>query len=291
MTRDSSRQKQPRLVPVRDLDRHLSATEAQAVLRRATELNARRGEKGRRKKERISPKRLARAAAITGIPDESVRQAIFDLRSEQTVEPQNIPRKLYGASRLRVRRVIQRPAHEARDLLEDLLRRDQGLKLRYSAEDGSIWGPGDILGAVRRTLDFSGERPLLKAGSVELLVDEVSTDRCEAVLTAEVRKQRGEHLSLGGVLGATLAVPAAIAGVQDPLFYVAVLPALIVPGVGFRIAYHRSCAALRRALDELMDIAEEHLDHEPPARERRTHERVQDLKPIPRFTVPDRRGE
>lgn len=224
---------------------------------------------------------------MTGIPEESVRRAIFDLRSEQAAEPESIPRRLYGSARVRTVRVIGGPAHEVREHLEDLLERDQGLKLRYSAEDGSIWDPG----AIRWTPDFSGERPLLKAGSVELLVGEVSTDRCEAILTAEIRKRRGDHLSIGGVLGATLAVPAAIAGVQDPTFYLAVLPALVVPGIGFRVAYHRSRAALHRALDDLLDLAEESLHYEPPARERRARERTPDLEPIPGFTVPDRRGE
>lgn len=228
---------------------------------------------------------------MTGIPEESVRRAIFDLRSEQAAEPKSIPRRLYGSARVRAVRVIEGPAHEVRERIEDLLGRDQGLKLRYSSEDGSIWDPGDLLGAIRGTLDFSGERPLLKVGSVELLVDEVATDRCEAVLTAEIRKRRGDHLSIGGVLGATLAVPAAIAGVQDPAFYLAVLPALVAPGIGFRIAYQKSRVALRRTLDDLLDLAEESSNHEPPARERLANERVQDLKPIPRFTVPDRRGE
>lgn len=281
---------------MRDLDKPLSATEAQAVLRRAAESSARRGSGGRQKTG-ITPRKLARAAAAADIPEDNVRRAVLDLRSEQAAEPRTLSRKLYGPARLRVVRVIDHPAQDTRELLEDLLRRDQGLKLRYSAEDGSIWDPGDLLGAVRRTLDFSGDRPLLKAGSVELFVDSISEGRCQAVLTVEVRKQRGEHLSLGGVLGATLALPAAIAGAQDPLFFLAVLPALLGSGFGFRLAYQKSCAALRRALDDLLDAAEaespeqETLEQEPPARERRAPRRIEDLKPIPRFTVSDRRDE
>jgi hypothetical protein len=51
---------------------------------------------------------------------------------------------------------------------------------------------------VRRTLDFSGDRTLLKARLVELRVEGLAEERCEANLTADLSNQRGEYLSLAG---------------------------------------------------------------------------------------------
>ena len=136
------------------------------------------------------------------------------------------------------------------------LRLDQGLKLRRKTELGSMWDPGDELGVVRRTLDFSGNRTLLKAGSVELRVEDVGEARCEASLTADLSNQRGEYLSLAGILGATLAVLFVLAGMQSPLFFLGVLPALAAPVFGFRFAYGRGCREIRRSLDDLLDAVE-----------------------------------
>src|SRR3712207_9522126 len=97
-----------------------------------------------------------------------------------------------------------------------------------------------MLGVVRRTLDFSGDRALLKAHSVELRVEEIDEDRCDANLTADLSNQRGEYLSLGGILGATLAILFVLAGAQNPLFLLGAPPALAAPGLGFRFAYRRS---------------------------------------------------
>ena len=81
-----------------------------------------------------------------------------------------VRRKFYGPARLRAVRDVERSA-EYREYLEGLLRLQQGLKLRRKTEVGSLWDPGDELGVVRRTLDFSGDRTLLKARLVELRVE------------------------------------------------------------------------------------------------------------------------
>src|SRR3990170_216397 len=66
---------------------------------------------------------------------------------------------------------------------------------------------------VRRALDFSGHHTLLKVRSLELRVEDVGYGRSGISLIADVSNQRGEQLSLSGILGATLALPLAIAGV------------------------------------------------------------------------------
>lgn len=265
----------------------LSPAEVETILRRASELGS-----GREDSSSISPEVLVQVAAAIGIPEENVRRAISDLASERAAEPDTLSRTLYGSARLRVVREIDRPAGTVRELLEDLLKKQQGLKLRRTTSAGSHWDSGDLLGTIRRTLDFSDERPLLKAKSVEVRVRSLGDARCEALLTADLSNQRGEYFSLGSIFGVTLAVPAAIAGVQEPLFFLAVLPALAAPGFGFKLAYRKGCAGIRRALDDLFDAAEEGAaDLDRSNRERRPIGRVQNLKPIPRFTVPERREE
>jgi hypothetical protein len=143
-----------------------------------------------------------------------------------------------------------------------------------------------LLGVVRRTLDFSGDRALLKTHSVELRVEELAEDRCDANLTADLSNQRGEYLSLGSILGATLGVLFVLAGFQNPLFLLGVPPALAAPGLGFRLAYHKTCAEIRRALEDLLDAAEEgppREDEEPPERGDHPPGHIRGLKPIPRF--------
>ena len=108
-------------------------------------------------------------AAAAGIPEQEVRRAMWDMASEKTAEPRSFARKFYGPARLRAVRDVERSAESTREYLEGLLRLQQGLKLRRKT--GSLWDPGDELGVVRRTLDFSGDRTLLKARLVELRVE------------------------------------------------------------------------------------------------------------------------
>jgi hypothetical protein len=144
------------------------------------------------------------------------------------------------------------------------------------------------LGVVRRALDFSKPHSLLKVRSVELRVEDVGYGRSGANLTADVANQRGEYLSLGGILGATLAIPLAIAGAYEWLYFLGVVPALVAPGFGFRLAYRKACADVRRAMDGLLDTAEEGPPKEevPPERPRDwLPGQIRHLKPIPKFTL------
>jgi hypothetical protein len=267
-------------------DNRLGPAEVEMILRRAAELNTRRWPQDSDDAPSISPEVLVQVAAAAGISEQDVRRAMWDLASEKTAEPHTFAWKVYGPARLRAVREVERSPERTREYLESLLRLEQGLKLRRKTEASSLWDSGDLLGAVRRTLDFSGHRALLKTHSVELRVEEIDEDRCDANLTADLSNQRGEYLSLGGILGATLGVLFVLAGVQNPLFLLGVPPALAAPGLGFRFAYHKTCAEIRRALEDLLDAAEEgppHGEEEPPERGDHPPGQIRGLKPIPRF--------
>ena len=271
-------------------EKRLRPAEVEMILRRASELNARRWERGSEDVPSVSPEVLVQVAAAAGIPEQDVRRAMWDLASEKTAEPHSLAWKLYGPARLRVVREVDRPAGRTREHLEGLLRLEQGLKVRRRTEMGSLWDPGDELGMVRRALDFSGDRTLLKTRSVELRVEAVDDERCAANLTADVSNQRGEYLSLGGILGATLAALFVLAGMQNGFFLLGVLPALAAPAFCFRVAYHRTTTDLRRALDDLLDAVEQDPTGEEhsPDRGGREPGSIKGLKPIPRFTSPPR---
>jgi hypothetical protein len=268
-------------------NRRFRPAEVEMILRRASELNSRRWKRGSYDAPSISPEVLVQVAAAAGIPEQDVHRAMWDLASEKTAEPHSLARKLYGPARLRAVREVERPAEHTREYLEGLLRLEQGLKLRRKTEVGSLWDPGDELGVVRRTLDFSGERMLLKARSVELRVAGFDEERCEANLTADLSNQRGEYLSLAGILGATLAALFVLAGMQSPLFFLGVLPGLAAPALGSKFAYSRACLEIRRALGYLLDAVEESQPQVPQDRGDRPRGQIQALKPIPRF-APDR---
>ena len=270
----------------RDSNNRLGPAEVEMILRRAAELNVRRRSRDPDEAPSISPEILVQVAAAAGIPEQEVRRAMWDLVSEKTAEPHTFAWKVYGPARLRAVREMERPPERTREYLESLLRLEQGLKLRRKTEASSLWDSGDLLGVVRRTLDFSGHRALLKTQSVELRVEEIDEDRCDANLTADLSNQRGEYLSLGGILGATLGVLFILAGFQNPVFLLGVPPALAAPGFGFRFAYRRACLEIRRTLEDLLDAAEEgppQEEDEPPERGDRPPGQIRGLKPIPRF--------
>ena len=154
-------------------DKRLRPAEVELILRRASELNARRWDRGSYEAPSVSPEVLVQVAAAAGIPEQDVRRAMWDMVSEKTAEPHSFAWRFFGPARLRVVREVQRPADRTREHLEGLLRLEQGLKLRRKTQAGSLWDPGDELGMVRRTLDFSGRRTLLKARDVELRVEAV----------------------------------------------------------------------------------------------------------------------
>src|SRR5215210_1639165 len=243
-------------------EKRLRPAEVEMILRRASELNARRWERGSEDVPSVSPEVLVQVAAAAGIPEQDVRRAMWDLASEKTAEPHSLAWKLYGPARLRAVREVDRPADRTREHLEGLLRLEQGLKVRRKTEMSSLWDPGDELGMVRRA----------------------------ANVTADVSNQRGEYLSLGGILGTTLAALFVLAGMQNGLFLLGILPAFAAPAFGFRVAYHRTTTDIRRALDDLLDAVEQDPSKEDssPDRGDRQPGTIKGLKPIPRFTSPPR---
>jgi hypothetical protein len=266
-----------------EIENRLTPAEVEIVLRRAAEFGARRRGSNSFGTYSVSPEVVVQVAAALGITEHDVRRALLDLFSDKTAEPYTLALRLYGPARLRAVRELEGPVEATRTHLENLLR-EQGLKLRRKTEASSLWDVGDLLSTVRRALDFTDHRPLLKARSIELRVEDVGYGRSGANLTADVSNQRGEYLSLGGILGATFALPLAIAGVYDILYFLGVIPALVAPGIGFRLAYRKACADVRRVMDNLLDAAEE-----GPPREEESPERmpgqIQNLKPIPKFTL------
>lgn len=256
------------------------------VLRRAAELSARR--RGSDDAGSISPEVLVQVAGALGIAEQDVRRALFDLVSERTAEPYTLSRRLYGPSRLRAVREIPHPPEETREHLEDLLRHEHGLKLRQKTEASSLFDAGDLLGAVRRALDFTGNRALLKARSLELRVEDAGREGSGASLTTDVVNQRAEYLSFSGLLGATLALPLALAGFYEWPYFLAVPPALVGPYYGFRLAYRKTCADLRRSMDGLLDAAEEGAPQKKEPEQEKPRERppgqIRQLRPIPRFS-------
>ncbi|CAN5820174.1 hypothetical protein BH20ACT11_BH20ACT11_01880 [soil metagenome] len=259
----------------------LSPAQAEAILRRAAELHAVEPRGGGRSRG-ISPNALAEAADRAGIPKELVRRAMSERASGRYAEPRSLTHRLYGHSRVKIERQLDTPSWLARERVEQLLRSEQGLKLRRGTDHGSLWDPGDALGVLRRALDLPGERPLLKARCIELVVDE-RPGGCGIELTADMHEQRGEYLSLAGILAATFSIPAAIAGVYEPLYLLALPPAVAVPGLGFKLAYSSVREDAQSAMEALIEAAEQPVD--APARGRERHRGgTQERRQAPRFS-------
>ena len=67
-------------------DKRLRPAEVEMVLRRASELNARRWTRGSEDAPSVSPEVLVQVAAAAGIPEQDVRRAMWDMDSEKTAE-------------------------------------------------------------------------------------------------------------------------------------------------------------------------------------------------------------
>lgn len=269
----------------------LKPAEVEAVLRRSAQLNSRRWSRLRQESPSVSSEVVVQVAAAAGIPEEDVRRAVFELSSEKAADPMGYQRMLLGPARMRAVREIEHPARETSEYLEEAMRSEEGMKLRYKSNGASLWDTGDTVGLMRRALDLSGEKPLLKTRSVELLVEEVENDRCAVDVIADISNQRAEYISLAGILGVTFALLFFLAGVQNGLFLLGVIPALAAPLGGFRLAFMKTSADMRRSLDRLLDAAEKGPPKQAPDnRGNRPPGQIQGLKPIPRF-VADQKDE
>jgi len=268
-----------------DKDR-LKPAEVEAVLRRSAQLNSRRWGRLRQESTSVSTEVVVKVAEAAGIPEADVRRAVFEVSSEKAADPMNYHRTLLGPARMRAVREIEHPARETSEYLEEVMRSEEGMKLRYKSNGASLWDTGDTVGLMRRALDMSGEKPLLKTRSVELLVEEVEHDRCTVDVIADISNQRAEYISLAGILGVTFALLFFLAGVQNGLFLLGVIPALAAPLGGFRLAFMKTSGDMRRSLDWLLDAAEKGPPREDtPNRGNRRPGRIQSLKPIPRFVA------
>lgn len=269
----------------------LRPAEVEAVLRRSAQLNSRRWSRLRQESPSVSAEVVVQVAAAAGIPEEDVRRAVFEVISEKAADPMNYQRMLLGPARMRAVREIKHPARETSEYLEEAMRSEEGIKLRYKSNGASLWDAGDTVGLMRRALDLSGEKPLLKTRSVELLVEEVEHDLCTVDVIADISNQRAEYISLAGILGVTFALLFFLAGVQNGLFLLGVIPALAAPLGGFRLAFMKTSADMRRSLDRLLDAAEKGPPRENvPDRGNRRPGQIQGLKPIPRF-VPQEKDD
>ncbi len=262
----------------------LKPAEVEAVLRRSAQLNSRRWSRLKQESSSVSSEVVVQVAAAAGIPEEDVRRAVFEVSSEKAADPMGYQRMLLGPARMRAVREVEHPSRETSEYLEEAMRSEEGMKLRYKSNGASLWDAGDTVGLMRRALDLSGEKPLLKTRSVELLVEEVENDRCTVDVIADISNQRAEYISLAGILGVTFALLFFLAGVQNGLFLLGVIPALAAPLGGFRLAFMKTSADMRRSLDRLLDAAETGPPREhAPERGGRRPGQIQGLKPIPRF--------
>ncbi len=268
----------------------LKPAEVEAVLRRSAQLNSRRWDRLKQESPSVSSEVVVQVAAAAGIPEEDVRRAVFEISSEKAADPMGYQRMLLGPARMRAVREVEHPSRETSEYLEEAMRSEEGMKLRYKSNGASLWDTGDTVGLMRRALDLSGEKPLLKTRSVELLVEEVEGDRCTVDIIADISNQRAEYLSLAGILGVTFALLFFLAGVQNGLFLLGVIPALAAPLGGFRLAFMKTSADMRRSLDRLLDAAETGPPKQAPDRGNRRPGQIQGLKPIPRF-VPQEKDD
>ncbi|WP_273846194.1 hypothetical protein [Rubrobacter calidifluminis] len=231
----------------------LRPAEVEVVLRRAAELNAARGRAMLEVSPEVPLDVVVRVAATAGIREEDVRRALGELGTGPVAEAPSLARRLYGPGAVRVVREVERPVEEVLEIVEGALAAE-GLHASYRSDTGSVWEPGEEAaegsaagGAGSRGRTFCG------AGRVEVRAERLPDGWSRLSVIATLQGQRGHLLSLGGIVGATLAVLPVMGGFQDAVYFLGVIPAFALPMLGFRAAYHKNRREVRRTLLRLLD--------------------------------------
>ncbi|MBX6763192.1 MAG: hypothetical protein IRY88_05845 [Rubrobacteraceae bacterium] len=223
----------------------LGPVEVEVVLRRAAELNAARGRTMLGVSPQVPVEVVVRLAAAAGIREEDVMRALGELGGGAVAESPSLARRLYGPGLVRLVREVELPVDEVLEIVEAALAAE-GLRAAYRSDAGSVWESGG-------EASQGGGGPLRRARRIEVRTERLPGGWSRIVLISELGGQRAHMLSLGGIVGATLAVLPAMGGFQDALYFLGVVPAFALPMLGFRAAYHRSRRQVRLALSRLLD--------------------------------------
>lgn len=243
---------------------YLTRRDLEAVIRRATELEA---ETGAAVPE-LSESDVLRIAADVGLSEASIRRALAEYLGGSPggtlLTERGWVTRLCGTSLVTATRTVKRPAEEVKHELESHFQQNESLRIVRRTTTHSLWEPeSGVVASLMRGLDLLGKGYQLakKSRALELRVVPLGEESSEVALTVDLGDDRaGWFWGLGFGVGAplTFVAIALIASVQEiPNLAILASPVFIAATVSLaRAGYRRALEKMRLVLDGLLDRVE-----------------------------------
>jgi hypothetical protein len=238
--------------------RRLSATEVEAVIRRAVELQAYEGDDPASAHEGMPEAELARIGREIGLSPRHIQQALAET-SAAPVATDGLVDRRFGPADVRTSRLVRIPAERAREEMDRYARNQEWMVIHRRFSDRVVYTRATGFAAeVQRGLSgLSRKYPRLDVPELEVSVREAEEDSCYVALRGDLRGIRAGWLGgmaaggggsavLATVLGIAIAPPAALVGV----------PVLAASAWGSRVGYRRDVAKKRDLMESILDRLE-----------------------------------
>lgn len=246
--------------------RKVSSHELEAVIRRASELEA----AGGGGEEALSEDEVLRIGRELGLSPLHVRQALAEVRGKPPAEP-GVVARVMGPGVVSGSRVVQGEAERVRERIERYLLdmehmvivRRQGGYTRY--ERGT--GIGTTVRRVTTQLSTRSRYAEFNLKEVDVSVQPLEDGYSLVTLSVDLSNQRaailGGGLAIGSAMGTAVAVVAGIA--VDPVAAILGLPLVGAGAWGARPAFRNGFVATQTRLESFLDrVQQDELSVPPP---------------------------
>jgi hypothetical protein len=246
--------------------RRLTATEVEAVLRRAVELQARESDTRSAAEGGMTDSELIRIGEELGLSPRHVQQALVETSEHVPAEDTWFGRG-FGPATVRASRLVARDAESARADLDTYLRDRECMVVHRRFPEHAVYVQGSGVSAAiqRAAAQMSGRYALLNVEQIEVGVRPVDERTCMVSLAIDLRGQRtglvAGGLVTGGGAGSAAAVFLAIA-VAPPVAALGA-PLLAASLLGFRSIYRHTYRKTQGQLESVIDRLE-HGELMPP---------------------------
>lgn len=238
--------------------RRLSATEVEAVIRRAVELQLTEGEEPGTAGQGMPEEELSRIGREIGLSPRHIQQALAET-STASVPSDGVLDRRFGPADVRTSRLLRIPAGRARRELDEYVRNQEWMVVHRRFSDRVLYSRATGFAAeVQRGLSgLSRKYPRLDVPELEISVRDAEAGSCYVALRVDLRGLRAGWLggvaagASGGlvvatVLGIAIAPPAALIGA----------PILAASAWGSRVGYRREADKKRDLLESVLDRLE-----------------------------------
>lgn len=253
------RPKPPAQPPSHAPARRLSATEVEAVLRRAVQLQMSEGEEPGASQEGMPEEELTRIGREIGLSPRHIQQALVE--TSAAAEPADgLLGRTYGPAAVRVSRLLRIPAERAVDELDRYVREREWMVIHRRFSDRSVYtrAAGFAADLQRGLSGISNKYPRLDAAQVEIGVRKADERSCYVSMRADLRGTRsswvGGGLFVGTSAGATMATVLGIA-IAPPAALIGA-PVLAAAVWGTRAGYQRTLQQKRGQIESILDRLE-----------------------------------